>query len=170
CGGLGGPARFLARRFGCRVVAFERNAGRAAGAARLTRLVRLDRHVVIARADATALPFARARFDACVSQEAFLHIADKATVIGECRRVLRPGGRLAFTDWIAQPRLGDLERARLRDWMAATTLQTPDGYRAMLGRAGLTAVEAHDLADDARPGWGPRLAMAGPLRRANRAR
>src|SRR5439155_990798 len=83
------------------------NAGRAAGAARLTRLVRLDRHVVIARADATALPFARARFDACVSQEAFLHIADKATVIGECRRVLRPGGRLAFTDWIAQPRLGE---------------------------------------------------------------
>ena len=170
CGGLGGPARFLAHRFGCRVVAVELNAGRAAGAARLTRLVRLDRHVVIARADATALPFARARFDACVSQEAFLHIADKATVIGECRRVLRPGGRLAFTDWIAQPRLGDLERARLRDWMAATTLQTLDGYRAMLGRAGFTAVEAHDLSDEWRPILRSRLEMYRALRAGTIAR
>src|SRR6267378_3347304 len=89
CAGLGGPARFLAYRFGCRVAAVELNSGRAAGAARLTRLVGLDRHVVVARADATALPFANARFDACLSQEAFLHIADKATVLAECRRVVR---------------------------------------------------------------------------------
>ena len=151
CAGLGGPARFLAYRFGCRVAAVELNSGRAAGAARLTRLVGLDRHVVVARADATALPFANARFDACLSQEAFLHIADKATVLAECRRVLRPGGRLAFTDWIARPRLGDLERRRLREWMAATTLQTMDGYRALLGRAGFTTVRAEDLSDEWRP-------------------
>jgi len=164
CAGLGGPARFLADRFGCRVVAVELNAGRAAGAARLTRLVGLDRHVVVARADATALPFAAARFDACLSQEAFLHIADKATVLGECRRMLRPGGRLAFTDWIARPRLGDLERERLREWMAATTLQSLDGYRALLGRTGFTTVEAHDLSDEWRPILRSRLEMYRTLR------
>jgi sarcosine/dimethylglycine N-methyltransferase len=164
CAGLGGPARFLAHRFGCRVVAVELNSGRAAGAARLTRLVGLDRHVVIARADATALPFADARFDACLSQEAFLHIADKATMLGECRRVLRPGGRLAFTDWIARPRLGDLERQRLREWMAATTLQTIEGYRALLGRAGFTTVEASDLSDEWRPILRSRLEMYRALR------
>ena len=31
CAGLGGPARFLVSRFGCRVVALELNQGRAAG-------------------------------------------------------------------------------------------------------------------------------------------
>ncbi|MGH7279378.1 MAG: SAM-dependent methyltransferase, partial [Candidatus Rokuibacteriota bacterium] len=37
CAGLGGPARFLASRRGCQVVALELNPGRAAGARRLTR-------------------------------------------------------------------------------------------------------------------------------------
>ncbi len=164
CAGLGGPARFLASRFGCRVAAVELNAGRAAGAARLTRLVGLGHRVVVARGDATALPFADARFDACLSQEAFLHIADKATVLGECRRVLRPGGRLAFSDWIAQPRLGDLERQRLHEWMAATTLQTIDGYRRLLGRTGFTALEAEDLSDEWRPILRRRLEMYRALR------
>lgn len=147
CAGLGGPARFLASRRGCRVVAVELNAGRAAGAARLSRRVGLDRLVLVVRADATALPLATGCVDACLSQEAFLHIEDKLAVLAACYRVLRPGGRLAFTDWVARPRLADAERRHLREWMAATTLQTLDDYRALLGRAGFGAVEAEDLSD-----------------------
>jgi sarcosine/dimethylglycine N-methyltransferase len=148
CAGLGGPARFLASRRGCRVVAVELNAGRATGASRLTRLVRLQRLVRVVRGDATALPFDPARFDACVSQEALLHIADKTAVLREVHRVLAVGGRLAFTDWVARPTLGDGERRRLHDWMAATTLQSLDGYRALLGRAGFASVEADDLSHE----------------------
>jgi ubiquinone/menaquinone biosynthesis C-methylase UbiE len=148
CAGLGGPARFLASRRGCRVVALELNAGRAAGAARLTRLVRLHDRVRVVRGDATALPFASASFEACVSEEALLHIDDKAAALGEAHRVLVPGGRLAFTDWVARPALGDGERRRLRDWMAATTLQGLDGYRGLLGAAGFRAVTVEDLADE----------------------
>jgi sarcosine/dimethylglycine N-methyltransferase len=151
CAGLGGPARFLAVRLGCRVLAVELNAGRAVGAARLTRLVGLERRVRVVRGDATALPLAGSRFDVCVSQEGFLHIENKADVLAECRRVLVPGGRLAFTDWIAGPRLGDLERRRLGDWMAAVTIQTLDGYRTLLGRAGFAAIESEDLTDAWRP-------------------
>src|SRR6266480_5862570 len=40
CAGLGGPARFLSRRRGSKVVALELHAGRALGATRLNRLVR----------------------------------------------------------------------------------------------------------------------------------
>lgn len=170
CGGLGGPARFLASRRGCRVVAVELNASRAAGAARLTRLVRLQRQVRVVRGDATALPFAAGRFDACVSQEALLHVADKPAVLREAHRVLRPGGRLAFTDWIARPTLGDGERRRLREWMAATTLQTLDGYRALLGAAGFRAVTAEDLADEWRAILRERLQMFRTLREQTVAR
>jgi hypothetical protein len=59
--------------------------------------------------------------------------------------VLVRGGRLAFTDWVARPRLGDDERRRLGEWMAAVTLQTMDSYRGILGRAGFVSVEAEDL-------------------------
>src|SRR2546429_973340 len=145
CAGLGGPARFLASRRGCRVVGVELNTGRASGMARLTRRVGLQHAVTVVRGDATALPFAAARFDACVSQEALLHVADKAAVLTEARRVLVAGGRLAFSDWIAHPGLGDVERARLEDWMAAGTLQSPGGYRELLGRGGFRAAEAGGL-------------------------
>jgi sarcosine/dimethylglycine N-methyltransferase len=145
CSGLGGPARVLAHRRGCRVAACELHHGRAAGGDRLTRLVGLVGRIVTVRADARALPFRSTSFDACISQEGLLHIDDKAAVLGECHRVLGDGGRLAFTDWIAQPRLGQRERERLREWMAATTLQSLDGYRALLGRAGFRAVEGEDV-------------------------
>jgi SAM-dependent methyltransferase len=164
CAGLGGPARFLASRRGCRVVGVELNAGRAAGMARLCRLVRLDGRVAVARADATALPFRSAAFDACVSQEALLHIADKGAVLAEARRVLVPGGRLAFTDWIAHARLAEAERRRLGEWMAAVTLQTLDGYRVLLGRAGFRGVECEDLTDAWRPILRERLLMYRSLR------
>jgi sarcosine/dimethylglycine N-methyltransferase len=170
CAGLGGPARFLATRLGCRVVGVELNAGRAAGAARLTRLVGLERRVRVVRGDATALPLAGSGFDICMSQEGFLHIENKAGVLAECRRVLIPGGRLAFTDWIAGPRLGDLERQRLGDWMAAVTLQTLDSYRLLLGRAGFAAIETEDLTDAWRPILATRRLTHRALRPATIAR
>jgi SAM-dependent methyltransferase len=164
--GLGGPARCLASRRGCRVVGVELNAGRALGMARLSRLVRLDDRITVVRGDASALPFASGRFDACVSQEALLHIADKAAVLAEARRVLAPGGRLAFSDWIAHGSLGDGERHRLEDWMAAVTLQSLDGYRALLGRAGFRAVDCEDLSGEWRPILRERLAMYRSMREA----
>lgn len=125
----------------------------------------LGDRVRVVRGDATRLPVRTAAFDACISQEALLHIDDKAAVLRECRRALRPGARLAFSDWIARPRLADLERARLWAWMAATTLQTPETYRAMLGGAGFVGVEVEDLSDDWRRVLRGRLDLYRGLRR-----
>jgi len=163
CAGLGGPARFLSRRRGSKVVALELHAGRALGAIRLNRLVRETR-VAVVRGDATRLPFGSAVFDACVSQEALLHIADKPAVLSECHRVLSPGGRLAFTDWVARSGLGDRERERLWEWMAATTLQTLESYRELIGHAGFGAIDAEDLSEEWRPILRKRLAMYRALR------
>ena len=170
CAGLGGPARFLASRRSCQVVALELNAGRAAGAARLTRLVGLASRVRVVRGDATRLPLGSRRFEACVSQEAFLHIEDKAAVLSEAHRVLVPGGRLAFTDWVARPALGDGERRRLREWMAAVTLQTFDTYRGLLGSAGFSALTADDLMDEWRAVLRARLQMFRAMRNDTVAR
>jgi SAM-dependent methyltransferase len=162
--GLGGPARFLAWRLSARVTGVELNPGRAAGAVRLTRLVGLSSFVRVVRGDITHLPFRAGEFDACVSEEALLHVPGKAGTLAECHRVLRPGGRLAFTDWIAHPRLTDGERTQLADWMAAATIQTLDGYRALIGRAGFGAVDAEDLSEEWRAILRQRLAMYRGLR------
>ncbi len=148
CAGLGGPARFLARRFGCRVVGVELNSERCAAGRRLSALVGLGDRVRLVRGDAQALPFGRAAFTAAVSQEGLLHVPGKAAVLGECARVLLPGGRFAFTDWIAHARLADGERQRLADWMAAVSLQSLVGYRELLARAGFDGIEAEDLSTE----------------------
>jgi ubiquinone/menaquinone biosynthesis C-methylase UbiE len=52
--------------------------------------------------DAEELPFADASFDAVTMNFGLLHLATPERAIGEACRVLRPGGRFAFTVW-AQP-------------------------------------------------------------------
>ena len=145
CAGLAGPARFIARRWGARVTGLDLNPERAAGARRLTARVGLGRLVWLVRGDAQNLPFAPAAFTAVVSQEGLLHVPDKGRVLAECRRVLLAGGRIAFSDWIATARLADGERRRLEEWMAAVTLQSIEGYKSLLARAGFGAIEAEDL-------------------------
>jgi SAM-dependent methyltransferase len=148
CAGLGGPARVLAHRFAARVTGVDLTHSRCAAGARLTALVRLQPLVRHVRGDAQRLPFRAHAFDAAVSQEGLLHVPDKAAVLAECARVLRPGRRLAFSDWIAWPRLADNERRRLFEWMAAVNLQSIDGYRALLVRAGFDGIGTEDLSGE----------------------
>jgi sarcosine/dimethylglycine N-methyltransferase len=148
CAGLGGPARVLARLRGCRVTGVDLNHGRCVAGRRLTAMVGLSDRVRLVNGNATALPFRRSSFTAVVSQEGLLHVPDKSAALRECARVLVPGGRLAFTDWIATPRLEDGERRRLEEWMAAISVQTIPGYRALLGRSGFSVIDAEDLSEE----------------------
>jgi ubiquinone/menaquinone biosynthesis C-methylase UbiE len=53
------------------------------------------------QADATALPFEDASFDAVVSQFGLMFFPDKARGVHEAFRVLRPGGQYVFNVWDA---------------------------------------------------------------------
>jgi ubiquinone/menaquinone biosynthesis C-methylase UbiE len=53
------------------------------------------------QADALALPFDAARFDAVVCQFGAMFFPDRVAGYREARRVLKPGGRLVFTMWDA---------------------------------------------------------------------
>ena len=59
------------------------------------------RHPSIAfrEGDAESLPFDAEQFDAVVMNYGMLHLARPNAAIAEARRVLRPGGRYAFTVW-----------------------------------------------------------------------
>ena len=51
--------------------------------------------------DAEALPFADGSFDAAVANFGVHHVAEPIRALHEANRVLRPGGRVAFTAWTA---------------------------------------------------------------------
>ena len=101
CAGLGGPARFLAQEYGVHVTGVELNKARVAGARELTGLVGLEDRVEVIEGNVLAAPLPDGVFDAVVSQEAMLHVPDKPAALGEACRILKPSGRLVFTDWVA---------------------------------------------------------------------
>jgi demethylmenaquinone methyltransferase / 2-methoxy-6-polyprenyl-1,4-benzoquinol methylase len=73
--------------------------------------------IALVQGRAEELPFARDRFDVLSVGYALRHVADLSKTFGECRRVLRPGGRLLVLE-MSRP------RARVSGWMIRVYLQT----------------------------------------------
>jgi len=149
CSGLGGPARHLADRVGCRVTGLDLNAGRVAAARRFAQRVGLADRVRFEQGDALAMPFAPESFDVVMGQEAWCHVPHKPRLIAECARVLRRGGVFAFTDILRRDGLSDGEMARLSAEMAFPDLESLAGYRRLLEANGCVVEQCDDLS----PWW-----------------
>lgn len=145
CSGMGGPARWLAWRFGCRVTGLDITPSRVEGAKNLTARVRLAHLADFVEGDATAMPCADAAFDAAISQEALCHIPDRSRALSECARVVRSGGMFAFTDIMTIGTLLQTDADRLAKGMAMPRPATPGEYAAMLARAGFEMLSEVDL-------------------------
>ena len=92
--GLGGPARTLAREFGCHVTGVDLSQEFATAATVLSDRVGLSRQVDFHQADALRLPFADRQFDTVCMIHVSMNIADKDALFKEARRVLKNGARL----------------------------------------------------------------------------
>src|SRR5262252_2990752 len=101
--GLGGPSRFLAWRYGCRVSGVDLTAEFCRVAEMLTRLTGLVGKVDYRQGNALDLPFDDTSFDVVWSQNAAMNIADRDRLYREMRRVLKPAGRLALQEVAAGP-------------------------------------------------------------------
>jgi len=147
CSGMGGPARYLAHHRGCRVTGLDVTASRYEGAVRLTRLVKLEHLVDFHLGNALEMPFADAAFDTVIGQEAFCHVPDKTRLIGECTRVVRLGGTIAFTDVLRREKLTPEASARLEREMSFLSLETLEGYGALLAANGCRVLVQDDLSE-----------------------
>jgi sarcosine/dimethylglycine N-methyltransferase len=154
CAGLGGPARYLAHRYGAMVIGIELTPARVAGAAELTQRVGLSGQVRVIEGNVMDLPLPDATQDAVISQESLLHVPDLGRTFREAHRVLCPGGRLAFTNWTVRQPLSEPQRQLLWDGMAAATLIGIDQHTELL-RGASFAIEA---VEDETDSWGVILA------------
>jgi len=145
CSGMGGPARYLAHRIGCRVVGLDFTESRHRGAQRLTQMARLHHLVSFRHGNALDMPFEAAAFDVVIGQEAWCHVPDKPRLIAECARVVKPGGTIAFTDILKRAALTDADAERLGRGMPFPTLETQVGYVALLEANGCSVLTQDDL-------------------------
>jgi sarcosine/dimethylglycine N-methyltransferase len=102
-GGIGGPARQLADRFGCSVTVVDLTAEYCAVGETLTAWTHLADRVSFVHASALDMPFGDSTFDVAWTQHASMNISDKEGLYREVARVVRPGGRFAFFDILAGP-------------------------------------------------------------------
>ena len=147
--GVGGTARYVADRYGCRVTAVDLTDEYCETNDWLNWLVGLDGLISVRQADITELPFADGTFDVAISQHVQMNVPDKARLYSETRRVLKDGGRLALWDIT----IGD--RSELEyplpwaDHPDRSHLFTPGELRGAVASAGFRVRHWNDLTEQA---------------------
>lgn len=134
--GLGGPARYLHSRFGCRVTGIDLTAEFCDVARHLTGRLGFGERVRFEHGDALAMPFADGSFEGAYSMNVSMNIADKDAFYREVRRVLKPGGWLMLSEIAKGP---GPEVDYPTPWAAsaeASFLSTPEETRRGLEAAG----------------------------------
>lgn len=169
--GPGGTAAAVARaRPAARVVALDLAPAMLGQARRAAARRGLAGRIAPVRADAARLPFPAERFDAVVGHSFLYLVPDRAGVLAEARRVLRPGGRVVFLEPTDEPFSWRAVLAHSRDprFLASVLLWRPfSRIHGRFSRAALAA--ALRAAGFTNVQVAPALAGLGVLGAADRA-
>ncbi len=148
--GVGGTALHLAGTLGCRVIGLNVSGRQLKAAGELAKSDGLEHLVEFRFSDCSEeIRLPDSSVDVVVSIDGACHMADRARFLKECARILRPGGRLAGSDWMpAQALTREEYREHIQpiceSW-SMVGLESPAGYVDKLLEAGLETVSVVDL-------------------------
>jgi SAM-dependent methyltransferase len=92
-----------------------------------------------------AIPLADASVDVVISNCVLNLSGDKPKALREAARVLRPGGRFAISDVIADEDMDDATRADMQQWTGCIAgALTQREFEGALANAGLVDIEVHE--------------------------
>ncbi len=149
CSALGGPARQLAEKYDIHIVGLDITPEMVAEAKKRTLDKPYADKIEYRIGSALDIPAHANIFDVVWGQDAWCYVRDKPRLIQETWRVLKPGGTLAFTDWIwGSSSPSEEESDFLMEFMVFPDLQTLEGYAELISQTGYTLVEKEDLQED----------------------
>jgi SAM-dependent methyltransferase len=145
--GLGGPARFVANRYGSRVTGIDLTPEYVATGNALCQWVGLDGKISLQQCSALAMPFADGGFDGACMLHVGMNIEDKEALAAEVARVLRPGAVFGIYD-VMRTGAGDL--AFPVPWATTSDLSCvaePERYKSALLKAGFAVAAERNRRD-----------------------
>ncbi len=143
--GAGGPALFLTRACGCQVQGMDIQEVAIVAATQMAREAGLDTRARFQQGDASQpLPFAAESFDALLCIDAINHLPNRPRVLLEWRRVLKPGGRLLFTDPAIVTGLVSREELAIRSSNGYFLFTPPGEDERLLQAAGFELLRQED--------------------------
>jgi ubiquinone/menaquinone biosynthesis C-methylase UbiE len=148
--GAGGCALHFAAKIGCRVSGIDVNPNGVRAAEHLARARKLqDRVKFIEHNAAAPLPFPDQAFDAAYSNDAFCHIPNRLRLLRECRRALKPGARLLFSDALVVSGSITNEEIATRSSIGYYVFVPLEENERLLREAGFTLVSTIDATERA---------------------
>ena len=151
--GIGTTSCYLAREYGCQVLAVDLSERMIARA--IERAIKCGVHtrVEFKVADAQQLPFEEARFDVVMDESVTAFVVDKPKAISEYTRVAKSGGYIGLNEvaWVKTPP-PDLVRY-ITLIMAGADFLTSEGWMALLESSGLKELQVCRHKFDARRQW-----------------
>jgi SAM-dependent methyltransferase len=166
--GSGGPMLHLVRLADCGAVGVELYEEAVAAGRRAAVDAGLEERVTFACVDAgRRLPFESESFDAVLCVDAINHLPDRGGVLTEWARLLRPGGRVLFTDPVVPTGPLSSEEIAIRASIGYFLFLPPGENERVLTEAGLEVVSVEDttahLAEIARRRFDARASHAAEL-------
>ena len=148
--GSGRYALRVAEQTRCRLIGLDVNSHGIRNAKEIASRMRLDSLVRFEECDAShRLPFSDARFDAVFSNDVLCHIPGRPAVLTELARVLKPGGRLLFSDALVIGGLITHEEIATRSSIGFYVFSPPGTNEELIAAAGLRIVSATDTTANA---------------------
>src|SRR5882724_4716698 len=150
CSGSGGPAIFMAETTGCQVLGLDINENGVLNAAKLSKSKGLETRVKFQNADASQrLPLEDDSIDAIVCIDAIIHLPNRIAILKEWHRVLKPGGRILYTDPTIITGLVSKEEIAIRSSIGYFQFAPPGEDERLIKEAGFELIAANDVTDNA---------------------
>ncbi len=144
--GYGGPARYLAERLGFEVTCLNLSEVQNDRNRQQNRRRGLAEQVRVVAGSFESMPFFDdGGFDLAWSEDALVHSGDRARVLAEVDRVLRPGGEFLFTDLMQSPSCPPSVLAPILERIHLDSLGSFAGYRGTARRLGWQELAVVDL-------------------------
>ena len=155
--GVGGPLINISKATGASITGLNYNEYQIARGRKAARKAGLQETCDFLLANYLEVPLADGYFDAAYSFEAICHAPDKGLCLQEIRRLLRPGGRIALTEWCLTDLFDGTDpihcdiRDRIEFANATPDLPTTSQFVAAVRTAGLEVLSSRDHAVESDP-------------------